>query len=70
MPPTSIWDDPMREIYIREAIERGLADGKAGWTKDVKEVRAKQGLPLNFDIVSDFDIRISGLREVSLAHPR
>ena len=30
-----------REIYVREAVERGLADSKAGRTKDVKEVRAK-----------------------------
>ena len=45
MPPTATWDDLMREIYVREAVERGLADSKAGRTKDVKEVRAKYGLP-------------------------
>jgi hypothetical protein len=45
MPPGATWDDLMREIYEREAIERGLADSKAGRTKDVKEVRAKYGLP-------------------------
>jgi len=33
------------EIYVRQAIERGLADSKAGRTTDVKEVRAKYGLP-------------------------
>ncbi len=42
---TATWDDLMREIYIREAIERGLSDSKTGRTKDVKEVRAKYGLP-------------------------
>lgn len=45
MPPNSTWDDLMREIYVREAIERGLADSKAGRTKDVKVVRSKYGLP-------------------------
>jgi predicted transcriptional regulator len=45
MPQQATWDDLMREIYVREAIERGLADSKAGRTKEVKEVRAKYGLP-------------------------
>jgi predicted transcriptional regulator len=45
MPPNATWDDLMREIYVREAIERGLADSNEGRTKDVKEVRAKFGLP-------------------------
>jgi len=45
MPPNATWDDLMREIYVREAIGRGLADSKAGRAKDVKEVRAKYGLP-------------------------
>ena len=45
MPPNATWDDLMSEIYVREAIERGLADSKTGRTKDVKEVRAKYGLP-------------------------
>ena len=45
MPPNATWDDLMREIYVREAIERGLADSKTDRTKDVKEVRAKYGLP-------------------------
>ncbi len=44
MPPEATWDDLMHEIYVREAIERGLADSNAGRTKDVKEVRAKYGL--------------------------
>jgi predicted transcriptional regulator len=45
MPPQATWDDLMHEIYVRAAIERGLADSKAGRTKDVQEVRAKYGLP-------------------------
>lgn len=44
MPPETTWDELMHEIYAREAIERGLADSKAGRTKDVKEIRAKYGL--------------------------
>lgn len=45
MPPNATWDDLMREMCVREAIERRLADSKAGRTKDVREVRAKYGLP-------------------------
>lgn len=45
MPEDATWDDLMHEIYVREVIERGLADSKAGRTKDVKEIRAKFGLP-------------------------
>lgn len=41
MPSNATWDDLMREIYVREVVERGLADSKAGRTKDVKEVRTK-----------------------------
>ncbi|HOS14904.1 MAG TPA: hypothetical protein PK936_10665 [Smithellaceae bacterium] len=45
MPADATWDDLMHEIYVREVIELGLADSKAGRTKDVKEIRAKYGLP-------------------------
>lgn len=45
LPANATWDDLMHEIYVREVIERGLEDSKAGRTKDVKEVRAKYGLP-------------------------
>lgn len=41
----STWDDLIHEIYIRQAIEKGLADSDAGRTSDVREVRAKYGLP-------------------------
>jgi hypothetical protein len=44
MPPNATWDDLMREIYVRETVESGLADSKTDRTKDVKEVRAKYGL--------------------------
>jgi hypothetical protein len=45
MPANATWDDLIREIYVREAVEHGLADSKAGRTKDVKAVRVKYGLP-------------------------
>lgn len=44
LPDTATWDDLMYEIYVRQAIEAGLADSEAGRTLDVKEVRAKFGL--------------------------
>jgi predicted transcriptional regulator len=45
LPEDSTWDDLMREIYVRQAIESGLTDSQAGRTTDVEEVRAKFGLP-------------------------
>lgn len=44
LPDDATWDDLMYEIYVRQAIEAGLEDSKAGRTTDVKEVRAKFGL--------------------------
>jgi len=45
MPDNATWDDLMYEIYVRQAIESGLEDSKAGRTKDVGEIRKKYGLP-------------------------
>ena len=45
LPANATWDDLMHEIYVREAIERGLEDSKAERTKGVAEVRKKYGLP-------------------------
>jgi hypothetical protein len=44
MPADATWDDLIHEIYVREAIERGLADSKAGRTKGVEEIRVKYDL--------------------------
>ena len=44
MPKNATWDDLMREIYVRETIERGLSDSNSGRTREVNEVRAKYGL--------------------------
>ncbi len=44
LPDSATWDDLMHEIYVREAIDRGMADSRAGRTRSVQEVRAKYGL--------------------------
>jgi hypothetical protein len=44
LPENSTWDDLMYEIYVRQAIDSGLEDSKAGRTMEVREVRAKFGL--------------------------
>jgi hypothetical protein len=44
LPDDSTWDDLMHEIYVRQSIEKGLADSKAGRTTGVEEVRTKFGL--------------------------
>jgi hypothetical protein len=38
------WDDLMREIYVRQAIESGLRDSEQGRVVSLEEVRAKFGL--------------------------
>jgi len=44
LPDDSTWDDLVHEIYVRQSIEKGLADSKAGRTTSVEEVPAKFGL--------------------------
>lgn len=46
LPRDATWDDLMYKIYVRQVIEAGLKDSEAGRTTDVKEVRAKFGLPV------------------------
>jgi len=45
LPNNATWDDLMHEIYVREAIENGMEDSKAGRTKNVSEIRKKYRLP-------------------------
>ena len=45
LPAGATWDDLMHQIYVRETIEKGLADESAGRTTEVRDVRAKYGLP-------------------------
>jgi hypothetical protein len=44
MADDSTWDDLMSKIYVRQAIESGLADSQAGRTTSVETVRAEFGL--------------------------
>jgi hypothetical protein len=44
LPENSTQDDLMHEIYVRQSIEKGLADSKAGRTTSVEEIRKKFGL--------------------------
>jgi predicted transcriptional regulator len=46
LPDNSTWDDLVHEIYVRQAIEAGLADSQAGRTTEVEQVRASFGLPM------------------------
>jgi len=45
LPEDVTWDELMHEIYVRQSIEAGLTDGKAGKIVDVKAVRERFGLP-------------------------
>lgn len=45
LPDDATWDDLMYEIYVRQAIEAGLEDGRAGRVVPVAEVRRRLGLP-------------------------
>lgn len=44
LPDNFTWDDLIHEIYVRQAIERGLADSETGRTTSVESVREKFGL--------------------------
>ena len=44
MAEDSTWDDLIHEIYVRQVIDQGLADSRAGRTTDVGDVRRKYGL--------------------------
>ncbi len=44
LPEDLTWDDLMHEIYVRQSIEAGLKDARAGKTTEVGELRARFGL--------------------------
>ena len=44
LPDDASWDDLMHEIYVRQAIEVGLADSRAGRVSSLDDVRARLGL--------------------------
>ena len=41
LPPDASWDDLMYEVYVRQAVEAGLADADAGRTISHEEAVAK-----------------------------
>jgi predicted transcriptional regulator len=43
LPDDMTWDDLMHAMYVRQAIESGLADSDAGRVKDVEQVSAELG---------------------------
>ncbi len=45
LPEDATWEDLMYRIYVRQVIEAGIEDSEASRTVDVKEVRARFGLP-------------------------
>ena len=53
LPDNATWDDLIHEIYVREAIQRGLDDSRDGRTMDVVDVRTKYGLPPESSITSN-----------------
>lgn len=44
LPDDATWDDLMHEIYVRQAIDAGLEDSRAGRLTNVAEVRTRFGL--------------------------
>ena len=44
LPENATWEDLMYEIYVREAVEAGLEDSKAGRLTEVSDVRKEFGL--------------------------
>ena len=44
LPDDASWDDLMHEIYVRQAIEDGLEDSRAGKLKSLDDVRARPRL--------------------------
>ena len=45
LPDGATWEDLMYRLYVREAVEQGLADSEAGRVTAVADVRARLGLP-------------------------
>ena len=44
LPDDATWDDLMYEIYVRQAIEAGIADSEAGDVASIDDVRREFGL--------------------------
>jgi hypothetical protein len=44
LPDDATWGDVMHEIYVRQAIEAGIANGEAGRLTGVEDVRLELDL--------------------------
>jgi predicted transcriptional regulator len=44
LPDNATWEDLMYTIYVREAIEAGLEDSKAGRIIPAEDIRKEYGL--------------------------
>jgi predicted transcriptional regulator len=44
LPDNATWEDLIYRLYVREAIEAGIANADAGRVVDVADVRAEYGL--------------------------
>lgn len=44
LPDDATWDDLMYQIYVRQSIDAGLADIRAGRLVTIDEVRRRLGL--------------------------
>jgi hypothetical protein len=45
LPDDATWDDLLYQIYVRQSVEAGLEDIRAGRLVPVDEVRRRLGLP-------------------------
>jgi predicted transcriptional regulator len=45
LPDSATWEDIIYRLYVREAIDAGIADADAGRVVEVSDVRAEYGLP-------------------------
>jgi len=54
LPDDATWEDLMYRLYVREAIEAGIADADAGRVASSAEVRAEYGLQASRQIQRPF----------------
>ena len=45
LPEDATWDDVLDQVYVRQSVEAGLDDCRAGRLVPVAEVRRRLGLP-------------------------
>jgi hypothetical protein len=45
LPEDATWEDLFYQIYVRQSVEAGLADCRAGRLVSVEEVKKRLGLP-------------------------